>query len=82
MTAWRYGQSREVKDANNRNLVKSLHEYGYGVCKVRGWYTSATAGSPTEKENSFLVVNLSGDNMTFFKRFFDLSAYYNQDSFL
>ena len=50
VTAWRNGDTRAVKDANNRNLQQTLRGKGYGVAKVRGCY--AEVGCEASQENS------------------------------
>lgn len=80
LTTWRKGNTRQVKDDGNKELMATLRTYGYGVCKAIGYYKEA--GQERGKENSFLVFNINGDEETFFQRMFDLSAKYEQDSFL
>lgn len=69
----------EEKKYYNRELKACLLKLGYGVTDIRGAYKEF--GKTDEQEESFLVVNLKGDE-NFKKNIFKLSEYYNQDSFM
>ena len=67
----------------NQELKATLMNYGYGVTDVDGTYVEAfkTDQAVEVKEDSFFVVNLV-DDPDFYKKLFDLSEHYCQDSFL
>ena len=37
ISAWRSSYTRSEKDKRNRELQRTLREYGYGVIRVKGW---------------------------------------------
>ena len=86
ITAWRKEKkdgtpkTRAENNNDNKTLVQELREYGYGVSKVQGCY--AEVGHPLSRENSFLVFDLLNNSKLFFERLFNLSADFEQDSFL
>ena len=86
ITAWRKEKkdgtpkTRAENNNDNKSLVQKLREYGYGVSKVQGCY--AEVGHPLSRENSFLVFDLLNNSKLFFERLFNLSADFEQDSFL
>ena len=70
--------TREKKFYNTQ-LKDTLRKYGYGVIKVRGSYREY--GKQEAQEESYFVVNLN-DEPDFKKKMFEISEYYNQDSFM
>lgn len=86
ITAWRQKDSddvkvvRKVNEENNRQLVNSLREYGYGVIKSLGWYQEE--GNQLAREYSYLVFNHRNDGSEFFNRMKSLAERFSQDSFL
>lgn len=86
ITAWRQKDSddakvaRKVNEENNRQLVNSLREYGYGVIKSLGWYQEE--GNQLAREYSYLVFNHKNDGSPFFNRMKALAERFSQDSFL
>ena len=86
ITAWRKEKkdgtpkTRAENNNDNKTLVQKLRKYGYGVSKVQGCY--AEVGHPLSRENSFLVFDLLNNSKLFFERLFNLSADFEQDSFL
>ena len=80
LTGWRKSNPREVNDENNRFIVNSLREFGYGVCKCRGCYPEGDQTISTE--NSFFVFDYNGTGSVFFERIKDLSTRFGQDCFL
>ena len=81
VTAWRNGDTRAVKDANNRNLQQTLRNKGYGVAKVRGCY--AEVGCEASQENSFFVfVTDQNPGLPLKNDVYELACMYNQDCFL
>ena len=80
LTAWRGDKKRKQNDDDNRELMKSLRAYGYGVSKVRGCYTEV--GQLTSRENSYLVVDLLKKRELFKTKIYGLSEHYQQDCFL
>ena len=79
LTAWRGEYSRSVNDNRNRELQRTLREYGYGVIRVKGCY--AEIGKDVEKENSFLVFDLNDSNK-FLDNIYCQSENFEQDCFL
>ena len=67
----------------NQHLKATLMNYGYGVTDVDGIYVEGfdTEDAVEVNEDSFFVVNLPND-ADFYKKLFDLSEHYCQDSFL
>lgn len=81
VTAWRNGDTRAVKDANNRNLLQELRGLGCGVAKVRGCY--AEVGCEASQENSFFVfVTDQNPGLPLKNDVYELACKYNQDCFL
>lgn len=73
-----YNYTRQDSKNRNSHLKAELLRNGYGVTDVRGsWFEKGLF----KDEDSFFVVNLN-DDPDFFKKIFDLSELYNQDSFL
>ena len=70
--------TREKKFYNTQ-LKDTLRKYGYGIIKVRGSYREY--GKQEAQEESYFVVNLN-DDPDFKKKMFEISEYYNQDSFM
>ena len=79
ISAWRSSYTRSEKDKRNRELQRTLREYGYGVIRVKGCY--AEIGRPIEKENSYLVFDLD-DSDGFIDNIYTQSEKYEQDCFL
>lgn len=78
-----YKNSELTKTENRQrnSLLKSkLLKLGYGVTALDGKYAEAGSEFPG-KETSYFVVNRN-DDPNFFKNIFELSEYFNQDSFL
>lgn len=78
-----YQYTRKEKESRNRDLLAVLLKRGYGVTKIAGNYIE-NYKEPDAKEvgeTSFFVVNLNNDE-NFYNTLFELSEYYNQDSFL
>lgn len=73
--------STKEKKMYNRELKAKLLQMGYGVTNVRGTYREGGADGTDVQEESFLVVNLK-DDAGFKAKIFQLSEYYNQDSFM
>lgn len=79
LTAWRGHYSRSENDNRNRNLQRTLRESGYGVIRVKGFYTAVD--KTIERENSFLVFDLNDSN-DFLENIYVQSEFYEQESFL
>lgn len=79
LSTWRYGKTREQKNQDDKQLVNDLRVLGYGVIKVRGCYVDSKGD--INKENSFLVTNLT-DNSEFFEAIYGFSEKYEQESFI
>lgn len=71
--------STEEKKYNNNELRGLLLALKYGVQKVRGTYREG--GVKESQEESYLVVNIHHDPK-FKQNIFDMSEWYNQDSFI
>lgn len=69
------------KKKYNREFKAKLLDLGYGVTNVRGSYREGGYEGTDEQEESFFIVNLKNDP-NFKQTIFNLSEYYNQDSFL
>ena len=67
----------------NKELKAKLLSCGYGVTNIHGNYIEGISGADAVEvgEESFFVVNLKNDS-NFYNELFQLSEYYNQDSFL
>lgn len=67
----------------NRDLKAKLLSLGYGVTHIYGSWIEGLNGNDSIEvnEESFFVVNLNNDDK-FYTNIFQLSEYYNQDSFL
>lgn len=79
MTAWRGNYSRLENGNRNRELQRTLRDYGYGVIRVKGCY--AEIGQDVEKENSYLIFDLN-DSKDFLESIYSQSEFYEQDCFL
>lgn len=74
--------SKKENQERNKELKSLLLKFGYGVTSQDGFYIEKDSDQRFGgKEVSFLVVNLNNDP-DFFKNLFDLSEFFNQDSFL
>jgi len=71
------------KVERNRELKASLLSFGYGVTNIQGNHIEnyGTINAVDLGDNGFFVVNLKNDP-NFKQHIFELSEYYNQDSFL
>lgn len=78
-----YEYTTAEKKSRNHDLMAALLHYGYGVTKMRGNYIEnfGTINAKEVGENSFFVVNLH-NNSNFLNNVFELSEYFNQNSFL
>lgn len=79
-----YEGERPLTKAENRvrnnELKAALLKHGYGVTSLDGRFAEAGEVFPG-KETSYFVVNRN-DDPDFYQTLFDLSEYFNQDSFL
>lgn len=74
--------TKKENQERNKELKAILRKYGYGVTSQDGIYVERDSNKRSGgKEVSFLVVNLN-DDPDFFKKLFELSEHFNQDSFL
>ena len=78
-----YRYTNKENRARNSHLKAALLKKGYGVTNIQGSYIEAYRDkNPIERsEPSMFVVNLNNDP-DFFTNIFELSEFYNQDSFL
>lgn len=74
--------SKERRD-DNRKLLAKLLDLGYGVAKIRGAYREGGIAKETgdDQEERFFAANLN-DDPDFKNKIFEISEYFNQDSFL
>lgn len=72
--------TKEENRKRNSLLKAKLLHLGYGVTSLDGKYAEAGTTFPG-KETSYFVVNIK-DDPEFFDNLFELSEYFNQDSFL
>ena len=79
------GDSFSLKQNRDKNLrlKAQLIAKGYGVTSIHGSYIEGIGGNNNSEvaEESFFVVNIN-NNPNFEETMFNLSEYYNQDSFL
>lgn len=80
LTGWRRANTRVINDENNRIIVDTLRNFGYGVCKCRGCYPEGDQTISTE--NSFFVFDYYGTGPVFFERIKTLATQFEQDCFL
>lgn len=72
--------TKEENRKRNSELKAMLLKLGYGVTSLDGRFAEAGQMFPG-KETSYFVINRNNDQK-FFNNLFELSEYYNQDSFL
>ena len=80
LTGWRKENLRRDNDENNRAIVRTLREKGYGLCRCRGYYPES--GRTIDVENSFFVFDHNHTGNDFFESIKSLAERFNQDSFL
>lgn len=80
LSGWREGNTRKVNDENNRTILNTLKEKGYGLCRCRGYYPEH--GKTFSIENSFFTFDRNHSGKDFFESVRSLAEQFDQDSFL
>lgn len=80
LSGWRKENTRKVNDENNKTILNSLREKGYGLCRCRGYYPES--GNTIDVENSFFTFDRNHSGKDFFESVRSLAEMFNQDSFL
>ena len=80
LSGWREGNTRKVNDENNRTILNTLKEKGYGLCRCRGYYPEH--GKTFSIENSFFTFDRNHSGKDFFESVRTLAEKFDQDSFL